>query len=128
MTEQLIGFETAKLAKEKGFNIPNIRTIYNKDGEEGEYLWDMKEGYLRDLKDNYLRVNQSLLQKWLREVHDIVVIVVPVINTTRYAPIVYTNKAIKVLFEEKNSVDHISYKTYETALEKGLVESLKLIL
>jgi Mg2+/Co2+ transporter CorB len=50
MTDQLISFETAKLAKEKGFNI--------------KHYWY-----------NDIRPTQSLLQKWLREKHGIHIVI-----------------------------------------------------
>lgn len=58
MEDTLITFETAELAKEKGFNIP-CKHLY--DIKTGEY----SDGYI--FGDVILAPTQSLLQKWLRD-------------------------------------------------------------
>jgi len=126
MKEELITFETAKLAKEKGFNgkcykmcdpmgniIHDTYTDYgvNYNSNEGKH------------KDMYSLPNQSLLQKWLREKHKIHV-VADVNDTLSW---VYT---IQMLYKAKYKTQVIannSYKTYEAALEEGLQKALKLI-
>lgn len=73
MNETLINFETAKLAKEKGFDIP-VRNFYP------DLTWDSKElyhcvnvGFEFTNEDNggfgdiILAPTQSLLQKFIRE-------------------------------------------------------------
>ena len=105
MKEQLILFETAKLAKEKGF----LNSIH----------YDGMGGY-------FTNTTQSLLQKWLREEHNIEVWVTP----THLSYI--NNKLYKVEIEYFNGkrihcFKHDEFKTYEEALEKGLQEALKLI-
>lgn len=128
MTEQLVSFETAKLAKEKGFDI-----------EVDTYLTDKNPDKYRKLKMRtslcnfnkidtiYSRPTQSLLQKWLREVHNIEVIVFPKSHSIK--GIIYV---VEVAF--KCQVYHITYdgvyigyETYEEALEVGLQEALKSI-
>lgn len=105
MEEQLISFDTAKLAKEKGFNIPT-KTAYigNKffeseetpngyDGYDPSFTenWNKKgwvtnrEGgmcfgcKLDNIKyfESYTVISQSLLQKWFREKHKIFVNPIP---------------------------------------------------
>ncbi len=70
MEEQLISFETAKLAKEKGFDIICQKGFNPNNGNiiEGN-LWFV----LNTLESNYhiQCPTQSLLQRWLREVHNI---------------------------------------------------------
>ncbi len=67
MKEQLISFETAKLAKEKGFNISNSGYFYDKKGDKimdtplDKFLWGGK----------YPASTQSLLQQWFKEKHNI---------------------------------------------------------
>jgi len=130
MKDQLIEFETAKLAKEKGFNIPvdKIRCGYNRDKEvhtssmEGRFVdWNSKK-----LDNAYSAPTQSLLQKWLREEKQCIL----------YCEITmsdYENNYWEfVILYEKNDIDYSTgsskvYKNYEEALEKGLQEALKLI-
>jgi hypothetical protein len=131
MEDALINFETAKLAREKGFNIPTI-SYYNPKGrsEESEgYMterlecsnWNNGQGsYPTHAKDVECSApTQSLLQKWLREVHSIYINV----NTDN-------NKLFCVDINEEYFYDCARfdwYKTYEEALEIGLQEALKLI-
>lgn len=114
MKDQLISFETAKLAKEKGFNEPVIY-IYDQHAN----LFDHRMS-LNDLSMNsdeefiYAAPTQSLLQKWLRDVHNIIV-----------AP----DKD-----DEEKYFLHVTglgmwgnYKTWEETLEIGLENALKLV-
>lgn len=114
MKEQLIAFETAKLAKNKGFDsIEGWSRMYNQDGE-------FKSPY----KETYPAPTQSLLQKWLREKHNILV------ESTHFTASHFTYKIYKkdniitILF--LGTVKDI-FDNYEHALEKGLQEALKLI-
>jgi hypothetical protein len=125
MQEQLINFETAKLAKEKGLcdyfeNSPNntqyIPSFYSEDGinfEETEFQ-------LEDcvILDRFYRPTQSLLQKWLREVHNIEIYVRSSVGL--YNKKYWTTFLPNGCLENKNN-------TYEEALEVGLFEALKLI-
>ena len=136
MKEQLISFETAKLAKEKGFNIPTI-SYYNPKGrsEESEgYMterlessnWNNGQGsYPTHAKDVECSApTQSLLQKWLREVHDIHInIRTNTVSGGNYFFYLFQTRApfYTLFVSEKNS------DNYEKALECALKESLKLI-
>lgn len=99
MKEQLI-----KLAKEKGF-ISNIHKAISMQTNDSlyEYLWMCE------------------LQKWLRDEHDIHVTAdrVEFLETSEkgYMWIIYNQK--------HNAGEELT--TYEVALEKGLLEALKLI-
>ena len=71
MKEQLITFDTAKLAKEKGFNYP---TLYSYGAEEelsdmdGEYFEERNFNLLKESEYwNVSTPTQSLLQKFIRE-------------------------------------------------------------
>ena len=105
MEEQLISFETAVLAKEKGFE---FRVVW-------EYILGFKEDSERD---KYLPT-QSLLAKWLREKHNIHLIAYKNINIDGYDWCYITTDGITNIN---------SYKTYEEAYEIGLQEALKYIL
>lgn len=113
MIEQIINLETAKLAKERGFvDIKNSNTLPHFS-------------------------TQSLLQKWLREIHGIHIVLIPTITSSwTYKIITVTSKRDdEVILGIKSVSDLPPYKkvcgydfsTYEEALEVGLVEGLKLI-
>lgn len=144
MQEQLISFETAKLAKEKGFEFQDWYEDYKydfycisefvndwRDSVNHYKVGDEIEGYYlnpltRGKQDVVIyRPTQSLLQKWLREIHSIYV------ETTRHIGI---NDGSYIYYE--SSVQHNnkykklicpSKENYEEALEIGLQEALKLI-
>ena len=137
MREQLITHITSVLAKAKGFD-----TYCEYSYWEGK-LTDMTPGYpLEDGKHSdyntylayprQLAPTQSLLQKWLREVHNVDV----QINSYRkhgkkvYSQAVYYDNFINNRSVRKtargNSV-HITFSTYEEALEEGLLKGLKLV-
>jgi len=162
MEEQLISFETAKLAKKKGFDIFSIfwydenplkrkmqaygssyatedtNTTYSVEypGDEG-----MNDYIKEDNKELiYSAPTQALLAKWLREVHNIVIIIDFSLsnfynnNKKSYFVDIYCLninlgdriKSKKVGYESPEK-DHKLFDTYELAMESGLYESLKLI-
>jgi len=108
MTEQLITYQTAVLAKEKGFEYFNSYTK-----QDSAVEWRVKL---------YNTCTQSLLQKWLREVHKTLVNAMFTYDEypdTKYFPSVYFKGNVYSFSSE--------YETYEQALEAGLLEALKLI-
>ena len=149
MKDIRITFETAKLAKKKGFDIKgqnvfdlknNNKIINFKDLAIQEFIDDVETaGYLdkafnylkEDInrtddnsdKDYYLLVpTQSLLAKWLREKHNIIVLVdYEGIDGYYYKYYYYINEVKKYNASDKN------YITFEEAYEIGLQEALKLI-
>ena len=123
MNEQLISFETAKLAKEKGFKLGSgwqIRSLFNiKDGET------FCEKTIETPEYACERCTQSLLQKWLREVHNFHITINVDLPHNQF--IMYYSNVIKFGKHHKSKFKSEFYKTYEEALEKGLQEALKLI-
>ena len=124
MEEQLISFETAVLAKEKGFKIPTP-VMYK--GNEKSYGHNNEWGIDEQRLDGkfpyrnqqwYSIPTQSGLQKWLREKHNIHLIAYKNINIDGYDWCFITTDGITNIN---------SYKTYEEAYEVGLQEALKLI-
>lgn len=140
MTDKLISFETAKLAKEKGFNeytfnyhcisedyIDDDNDYYplEVDYDFGLNNWNSSDNNfpISDLKLNWDTTDvfavptQSLLQKWLREKHEIIV----VIDNWYNQPM--DGKIYKFCFQPvincENQIN-ILCKTYEEALEGGL--------
>ena len=124
---QLITFKTAKLAKEKGFS-PKTKKFYNtRIPEESEVVktFSMKMPW-NTFSDNPYTiaiVPQSLLQKWLREKHNLDANVITKHKDLGkfYGGFVDTNNG------EINKSYGSNFRTYEEALEKGLKEGLKLI-
>lgn len=122
MEEDLITFETAKLAKEKGFTLREVGShTYNYFGDDG-ILGCISWGHLN--LDQPAQVPQSLLQKWLREKHEINV--VPAFSKFS------RTYGYKIYFIENGGTEEINgqyskFISHEKALEKGLQESLKLI-
>jgi hypothetical protein len=144
MEDTRITFETAKLAKEKGFN------------ERGHYFYKVKsendielygctkkqlvgfKGYapiyhkVRDYHTNKEKLNaklyrcsaptQSLLAKWLREEHNIIVLV-DYEGIDGYYYKFYSYKEGNKNYDASDK----NYNTYEEAYEIGLQEALKLI-
>ena len=136
MEDTLISFEVAILAKEKGFNKKVLFSYEYSDKKSflycGGVLYNSsknKYGYTENLEYNlynhnshkklkvYSAPSQSLLQKWLREKHNIEVYIIPWI---------YNNKTVYDFFVNYEGESR-AYSTYELALESGLLEGLKLI-
>ena len=125
MEDTRITFETAKLAKEKGFpQEPNKLKIpyYNYKGEFKGDVKDWLRKYLRkeDTSDveSVSAPTQSLLAKFLREEHNIHLIAYKNINIDGYDWCYITTDGITNIN---------SYKTYEEALEAGLYQALLLL-
>jgi len=109
MIEPLINFETAKLAKEKGCDLPLYILEDHNNGAD-------------------ILCTQSLLQKWLREKHDIHIYV----DTTPTFDSIHPKKwraSIKYCFQpfKWTTGKYVIKDTYEEVLETGLQEALKLI-
>ena len=106
MTDQLISFETTKLALSKGFGPMSFPTTM-------------------DIIP--YRVTQSLLQKWLREEHLTFVNVFLGTKIT-YGYRIHNLRARDIYEDASGRIYHkAEFTTYEEALEQGLIEALKLI-
>ena len=132
MKEQIITFETAVLAKEKGFywkvdnyyNIPNEKLHAFKLFKTKQFKLECAKGDYVPIDWNNSKFNniclsaptQSLLQKWLREVHDIHVVIV---GSPKYSPC--------VMLDGTNYWRQDDELSYEEALEMGLQQALNLI-
>ena len=115
ITDELVSFETAKLAKEKGFDVPTD-FCYEKSG-------------------NLVRVGsisaptQSLLQRWLREGKNLYISIIAHAKSksvyyeweVRYiSALGNMNKASSVM-----TIETYRYNTYELALEDALKYALE---
>jgi hypothetical protein len=132
-----IAFETAKLAKEKGYN-----EICDSHFEDNGAAYD---SYGLPFKPNdeqaheilFARPTQSLLKKWLREVHGIYVNSDHDLNPKGDGILYHTNWGYinAPTAGPRNTwyrtgggySENEEFKTYEEALEVGLREGLKLI-
>lgn len=116
--EELVSFETAKLAKLRRFNIQSRYSV-NKEGHEDSLEWtgqdfttqDMLEAKGNTGEEHFLAPTQSGLQKWLREVHGISVLIKTGFGWEWYI--------------DKTELGDGTYNSYEEALEAGLQEALK---
>lgn len=113
--ESFVTFDTAKLLKEIGFNIP-VNTSYSEDGNS-EY--NIFPDNFNKLQDKFSRPTQALVARWLREIHHVDV-VVDVINQKNYCCDIYQNK-------QKKSIARSINPSFEETLEDGLRYSLELI-
>lgn len=120
MREEIITFKTAKLAKEKGFSYYVSYSYWNEELTSMTPGYALDDGTHSDYKiyleyQRYLAPTQSLLQKWLREEHNINII----------PPLYYSGKGYLCSVVSIPKIKF--YKTYESALENKLQEALKLI-
>ncbi|GAG03847.1 unnamed protein product [marine sediment metagenome] len=127
MKDEQITFETAVLAKEKGFN--EEADCYYMISDKGSILLGVRRD---DYEPNKMVTNdegvnvavvvtQSLLQRWLREEHFIDVFVIDSIKENHY------DWEIKLEdYKAKLECDQY-YLHYELALEAGLKKALTII-
>lgn len=154
MEDTRITFETAKLAKKKGFDIKgqnvfdlknNNKIINFKDLAIQEFIDDVETAGYLDKAFNYLKEDinrtddnndkdyyllaptQSLLAKWLREEHNIHFEIKPIFDVKdNLKP--YHISVIKNPSGKDFEYEIVgSLDTYEEALEIGLYQALKLI-
>ena len=126
--EQIISLETAKLANNKGFNV-ECDYFYNR----GSNYKLQNDSIIRTGDDLiYEAPTQSLLQKWLRDLHGVD------IHITRNKPS-YREYRVEI-YKIDNTPNYIYFQIstkksngckwfddYEEALEAALLEALKLI-
>lgn len=129
MKEHLITFDTAKLAKEKGFNEFSV-SLYTSNGDiiTSLNLNTDKRGIVF-----YSAPTQALLQQWFRDIHKVDIDV----DRTQDGYIAYPFKAndskkkmelvIELLKNSPDNRDKFISSSYEEALERGLLNALKLI-
>lgn len=149
MKETKITFETAKLAKEKGFQLGSsnsycqYHTDYNYDNDPS-HRESYKKGQIQFLMDSFMindekeigdfsneyytlyeAPSQTLLQKWLREKHNIDVYIVPSGASKKLRNNLY--HFILWYKDEYQTESEVSSKIYEEAMERGLFTALRLL-
>jgi len=130
MKEKIISFETAKLAKELGFDIPlrqenNVYNTLNKNIDK-----KLRSNQIKNWNNSkYINIcsapTQSLLQKWLREKHNINVITIPKLWNEGVIYYYYDIYTIEYIIAYKRSMQN--FKTYEKAFEEGLYDALLIL-
>jgi hypothetical protein len=131
MEEEFITYETALLAKEKGFNLI-VRAYYHTNGEleddDGTGDWNVH--------DTQSAPTQSLLQKWLREEHNLNIEITPCGYNHKDKH--YSFRSLVRAITKTSNVhnngcksdiegDFYIFRSYEKALEAGLMAALGLI-
>lgn len=120
--ESYVSFDTAKLLKEAGFDVP-CTSQYT----EGKCIWNVcyPDNFNQD-EFGYSRPTQALAARWLREVH-------------HYGICVWFSKDHEKWFYAHGDMDNIAFDTdynisefifdsYEEALEVGIVQVLERII
>ena len=132
MEDTRVTFETAKLAKGKGFPQETNRLEIPYYNYKGEFKGDVSDWRIR----KYIRgentsdiefvsaPTQSLLAKWLREEHNIDVWVTPYLDDKKRE---YNYMIVNRNIDVYDLISGDEYNTYEQAYEIGLQEALKLI-
>ena len=121
ITEQYVSFETAKLLKEAGFDVP-CTSQYS----EGKCIWNV--GYPYNFNQDefgYSRPTQALAARWLREAHGIHVFPVYQYLPEKWS---YVIQDMTYVNSEKGMKLHADvFYSCEESLEAGLQEAIKLI-
>lgn len=117
--EQFVSFKTAKMLKEAGFR-ELTKTHYSNSGQ----IWEtaMPADYNDDFNCNTCnRPTQALAARWLREEHQIFIMLTPVIQGWMY-DLFDLKKHQYILCNEDAMTE-----SYESAFETALREAIKLI-
>ncbi len=128
ISEQIVTFETAKLAKEKGFNAM-VYNCYNSNGNlysDGycEYIDDRPSSLGMPFENDDLRSEgilsptQALLQKWLREKYKIHI---TIFSSSQESWMFRVTELHQDLTEGSYGED---FETFEDALEAALEKGL----
>jgi hypothetical protein len=124
MQSVIVDFQTAKLAKEKGF-IGYKSKVHYRISEEC-----LINGLIEDYADHNLTENyfsaptQSILQKWLRDNHNLIIIIQ--LDQTSYPKYCFNLYKYEDFgnYEEIKILNWGLYRNYEKALEGALLYGL----
>ena len=138
MNEQLVSKKTSTLAKEKGFN----EETYDYFNQNGECETSLKKEYFNKgihTSENIITIScptQSLLQKWLREKHNLYICISAEfyktgINHTLQILCYNPNLSESDYYDNDKCTgmygDNAEFETYEDALEFGLQKALTFV-
>ena len=118
--EQFVSFDTARMLKEAGFDVP-CTSQYT----EGKSIWNV--GYPDNFNQDefgYSRPTQALAERWLREVHNVAIYSLYDDDMEQWFYVVdaFTKNPVINGFQSGSE-----YDDYESAFEDGLREAIKLI-
>lgn len=119
--EEYVSFETAKLLKEKGFDVPQI---YLKNYFKGNAYRDDDSGELFVAEKDISVPTQALAMRWLREVHKLFIeIIYGVYNNDGWHifdiyPI--NDEVLNFKQEDVEEVFNEEYPSYEEACEAAI--------
>lgn len=131
MKDQLVSFEVAKLAKEKGFDWPTNQMYSGimripQPEPYNDTRWALYHDYC-------LAPTQTTLQTWLRKVYLLDVLILPQLQSScdplplYFIAIQDYRNSWTEPYNSSNENTLLHFDIYEEALELGLLEALKLI-
>jgi hypothetical protein len=130
MEDKLIDFQTAVLAKEKGFDEEVLHFYKNAPSNHTTLIHVLEVDTHIKNEETWSAPTQSLLQAWLREKYNIQIAIIPFADSSwdensdrKYYYVVNP----KMFYGFINKDESVGFKTYEEALEQGLLAALKLI-
>ena len=121
--ESYVSFDTARMLKEAGFDVP-CTSQYT----EGMGVWNVEYPYNFNEDDfGYSRPTQALAARWLREVHHINVYACFDYEKFDERKWFFTREHTMVNDDSAVYCSITNYNSYEEALEAGLKHGLELI-
>ena len=120
ITEDYVSFETAKLLKEKGFDIV-VRYYYQKIDDDITYhIGDFRNWNVHDMW--YSMPTHQMAMRWLREEHNIHIDICSIWDILHW---LYQVFVITPRTARNPYVDKILYTSYEQAIEAAILYTLK---
>ena len=122
--EAYVSFEVAKLLKEKGFD-ESISMVYTSYGDlcKLDRYDSIRNSNYNDITKNYFECTaptHQMAMKWLREAHDIVIVVTPSMFWKKYNVSIYKSNDYPIGFDGDSL-----YSSYEEAVEAAIKYSLE---
>ena len=119
--ENYVSFDTAKMLKKAGFDVP-CTSQYTDNG----FRWDnLSRVNYNSCESLFSRPTQALAARWLREVHHYAVCVW---YSAEHEKWFHAHGDLdNMMFDEEYSISDFIYDSYEQALEAGLQFALGLI-
>ena len=133
--EQFVSFDTAKMLKEAGFDVPcrgiyrayrignYVFREYDRKYTKDDLCWNSTDGFQYE----YLAPAQALAAKWLREAHHINVYACFDYEKFEERKWFFTREHTMVNDDSAVYCSITNYNSYEEALEEGLKHCLELI-
>ena len=118
--EQFVSFETAKMLKEAGFDVP-CTSQYTDNG----FGWDnLSQVNYNSCESLFSRPTQALAARWLRDVYNVAIYSLYDDDMEQWFYVVdaFTKNPVINGFQSGSE-----YDDYESAFEDGLREAIKLI-